>query len=187
MEGLMRVYGSHILINLATRRLSYLEGKQIASEYPVGVGKASTPTPTGNYSIVEKVMHPGGALGTRWMGLSIPGGNYGIHGTNNPPSIGGYVSNGCIRMFNHDVEVLFNKVNIGTPVEIVAGSSATSSGTPVTPSTGAGQAGTHIVKAGDSLWSISKRYGKSLDEIIRANKISNPDLIYPGMTIIIPR
>lgn len=183
---LLRAYGSHILINLATRRLSYYEGKNLAKEYPVGVGKPSTPTPTGSYSVIEKIMHPGGMLGTRWLGLSVPGGNYGIHGTNNPPSIGGYVSNGCIRMYNHDVEELFPKVEIGTPVEITSGKSAAKSESPRPASGRADGTGTHTVQPGESLWAIAGKYGKSLEEIIQANNLTNPELIYPGQIIIIP-
>ena len=61
---------------------------------------------------------PSGAdnpLGYRWMQIH---GNYGIHGTNKPSSIGHYVSNGCIRMWEKDVEALFDEVEVGTPVEI---------------------------------------------------------------------
>jgi hypothetical protein len=182
--NLMRANGSYITITLSIRRLNFYEGGRLVKSYPVGVGKPSTPTPTGTFRIREKVMHPGGALGTRWMGLSIPGGNYGIHGTNNPPSIGGYVSNGCIRMYNHDVEELFPKVMIGTVVEI-------SSGTGQTKAEGLqgtlqGGKRSHTVQAGESLWEIAQRYGQSLDSIITANQLANPDMIYPGQVIIIP-
>lgn len=181
---MLRSFGSHILINLATRRLSYFEGDRRVNTYPVGVGKPSTPTPTGSYSVIEKVMYPGGALGTRWMGLSIPGGNYGIHGTNNPPSIGGYVSNGCIRMYNQDVEELFPKIEVGTPVEIISGAGEPKpENVPVNPP---GGARTHTVQAGESLWEIAGKYGRDLNSIIRANNITDPDLIYPGQQIIIP-
>ena len=59
-------------------------------------------------------------LGERWMGLIIPGKNgYGIHGTIKPNEIGRYVSNGCIRMFNYDIEnFVFPKMKSGTPVWI---------------------------------------------------------------------
>ncbi|HYF81796.1 MAG TPA: L,D-transpeptidase [Clostridia bacterium] len=50
------------------------------------------------------------------MGLTAP--SYGIHGTNNPASIGTAASNGCVRMFNKDVEDLFNNVGVGTVVRI---------------------------------------------------------------------
>ncbi len=60
--------------------------------------------------------NPGGPFGVLWMGLSKP--HYGIHGTNNPASIGKNVSHGCIRMFNHDVLELSSRVPIGTRVAI---------------------------------------------------------------------
>jgi lipoprotein-anchoring transpeptidase ErfK/SrfK len=53
-----------------------------------------------------------------WLGLSIP--HVGIHGTNNPSSIGGFVSKGCIRMQNRDVLELAGLVPIGTPVSIIS-------------------------------------------------------------------
>jgi hypothetical protein len=57
-------------------------------------------------------------LGTRWLGLNVPTGNYGIHGTNAPWSIGRFASNGCIRMHNRDIEAIFPLCPIGTPVQI---------------------------------------------------------------------
>ncbi|MDD3704584.1 MAG: L,D-transpeptidase [Clostridiaceae bacterium] len=84
--------------------------------YPIATGKLTTPTPTGIFTIVNKQVNPGGPFGTRWMGLSKP--HYGIHGTNNPPSIGTSASNGCVRMFNRDVEDLFSYVGVGTAVRI---------------------------------------------------------------------
>lgn len=179
-----RTYGSHISINLADRRLSYYEGESLIKTYPVGVGKPSTPTPVGNYHIIEKVVNPGGVLGSRWMGLSIPKGKYGIHGTNNPSSIGGYVSNGCIRMHNHDVEQLFPRVQIGTPVKIISG--ANPPGSKHVPGNKQNTSTIHIVGDGDTLWGIAKRYGKTLNQILQANPTGNPDLIYPGQQIIIP-
>ncbi len=187
-----RTYGSHLSINLSTRRLSYFEGNRPVHTYSVGVGKPSTPTPTGNFTVIVKIMHPGGALGTRWMGISVPNGNYGIHGTNNPPSIGGYVSNGCIRMYNHDVEELFPRVAIGTPVEIVSGRTEAAQQTKTNPKLEKIPAGSqggsrkHTVQAGESLWQIAGKYKITLDSIIQANHLSNPNVIYPGQTIVIP-
>lgn len=183
-DKLMRVHGSYITINLSTRRLGFHEGGRLVKSYPVGVGKTSTPTPTGSYSIREKIMHPGGVLGTRWMGLSIPGGNYGIHGTNNPSSIGGYVSNGCIRMHNQDVEELFPRVNIGTAVEITTGTVQSQAGSHQDVVQGGQRR--HIVQGGESLWEIAQKYGHKLEAIISANQLANPDVIYPGQVIIIP-
>src|SRR5690554_700399 len=103
-----------IRINLNTRRLHLYDGQNQIASYPIGVGKNATPTPTGNYKIINKILRPGGVLGSRWLGLNVPHpyGSYGIHGTNNPASIGGYVSKGCIRMYNRDVEELFALVSI---------------------------------------------------------------------------
>ena len=126
------------------------------------------------------------------MGLSIPHGNYGIHGTNNPSSIGGYVSNGCIRMYNHDVEELFPRVSIGTPVEIISGKGEVARQNnpapklkklPAGPQDGSRK---HTVQPGESLWKIAEKYKVNLEAIIQANRLSNPDLIYPGQSIIIP-
>ncbi len=70
--------------------------------------------------MIEKIMFPAWeVLGTRWMGLDVPWGNYGIHGTNADWAIGTYVSNGCIRMHNWDVEAIYPLVVLGTPVDIV--------------------------------------------------------------------
>jgi len=108
----------HIVIHTASRELELYEYGRLVARYPIAVGKAETPTPHGQFYIAEKILHPGGMFGTRWLGLSIDG--YGIHGTNNPSSIGKAVSLGCIRMYNHDVEALYDRVNIGTPVTITA-------------------------------------------------------------------
>ncbi|CAH2212182.1 L,D-transpeptidase [Tepidibacter aestuarii] len=106
-----------INVNTAQRRLTlYQDGKWFKS-YLIAVGKPSTPTPKGTFTIVNKAINPGGPFGVRWLGLSKP--HYGIHGTNNPSSIGKAVSNGCIRMYNKDVLELSNLVPIGTVVEII--------------------------------------------------------------------
>ena len=105
-----------VVIFPARRVLELYEGTQRIRSYPIAVGKPSTPTPPGYYTIATKTMYPGGVFGSRWLGLSIP--HYGIHGTNNPLSIGQAVSKGCIRMHNHDVEDLYQIVEIGTPVTI---------------------------------------------------------------------
>lgn len=120
-----------ILINTASRLMLFYDGDTKLAVYHLGLGKVSTPTPTGYFQIREKVINPSwidpsdpefeipsgsdNPLGYRWMQIS---GNYGIHGTNRPESIGGYVSNGCIRMHERDVEELFDAVEVGTPVEI---------------------------------------------------------------------
>ncbi len=108
-----------ITINKNNHTLTLYQNGKFLKQYPVAIGKASTPTPSGNYKIINKAVNPGGPYGARWMGLNIPGGGYGIHGTNNPGSIGKNISNGCIRMHNNNVIDLFNLVPIGTAVNIV--------------------------------------------------------------------
>lgn len=107
-----------IVINTRNLTLTLYSGNNVVKTYPVAVGKPSTPTPLGNFTIVNKIVNPGGPFGVRWMGLNKPG--YGIHGTNNPASIGTRASHGCIRMYNKDVIEVYNKVPIGTPVQIIS-------------------------------------------------------------------
>ncbi len=107
-----------IQVYTSSRKLYLLTGQRKAGVYPIAVGKPQTPTPTGIYHVITKIVNPGGVLGTRWLGLDIPDGPYGIHGTFQPDSIGKAVSNGCIRMYNQDVEELFDQVRIGTTVAI---------------------------------------------------------------------
>lgn len=119
-----------ILLNLASRILTLYQGDVKIRMYPVGVGRPETPSPIGHYSVTTKEVNPTWIdpdsstvipsgpdcpLGYRWMGLF---GNYGIHGTNVPSSIGGYVSHGCIRMYEEDVEDLYDHTPLGTPVDI---------------------------------------------------------------------
>ena len=121
-----------IIINIPAHSLALYKGNEKIRLYPVGLGKPATPTPVGYFSVLSKEENPtwidpgdsgnqissgpSNPLGYRWMQVW---GNYGIHGTNKPNSIGGYVSNGCIRMREPDVEALYNLVSVGTPVEIM--------------------------------------------------------------------
>lgn len=110
--------GSQITIDLEQRRLYFGRMGRVERVYPVAVGAPATPTPVGRWVVVQKAFDPGGPFGTRWIRLNIPWGGYGIHGTNDPPSIGQAVSHGCIRMYNPDVEQLYERVPIGTVVTI---------------------------------------------------------------------
>lgn len=114
--GKKRMY---IEIDVSTRTLKLIEEGQVLVKYPVAVGKSETPTPLGEWKVVQKSMGWGNGFGTRWMGLNVPWGIYGIHGTDKPYSIGTYASHGCIRMFNRDVEKLYPQVPAGIRVRIV--------------------------------------------------------------------
>jgi len=105
-----------IVVDLSDRTLYLLDGDAVVNQFPVGIGRMVTRTPTGDYRIVNKQANPGGPFGVLWMGLSKP--HYGIHGTNNPSSIGRMVSHGCIRMRNEDVLKLSSLAPIGTRVTI---------------------------------------------------------------------
>lgn len=106
-----------ITINRNARKLTLYRNGKVYRTYLVAIGKRRTPTPAGTFKIINKQINPGGPYGIRWMGLSAKG--IGIHGTNNPASIGKAVSNGCIRMYNKDVIELFNIVPVGTIVKII--------------------------------------------------------------------
>ena len=124
-----------IAVNKSKRTLTVYWNKTAINKYPVALGRTNFVTPEGKFKIKNMVINPrwsGGGyakpvnggdknnpLGYRWMGLSIGDQNkYGIHGNNNPYSIGRNVSRGCIRMLNTDVEELYRYVKKGTPVWI---------------------------------------------------------------------
>lgn len=98
----------------------YSDGQPFKT-YPVAVGRPRTLTltPVGEWRVINKGLNWGGGFGTRWIGINVPWGIYGIHGTDKPYSIGTRASAGCIRMFNRDVEELYPWVPLGTPVRIV--------------------------------------------------------------------
>ncbi|MGO9339416.1 MAG: L,D-transpeptidase [Terracidiphilus sp.] len=119
-----------IVVSLEDRKLALVEDGQAKKIYTVAVGKSSTPSPTGTFTIERRVANPtyhhgaktvlpgpGNPVGTRWMGLSKHG--YGIHGTNEPKSIGKAASHGCIRMAKADLEEFFELVAVGDTVELV--------------------------------------------------------------------
>ena len=122
--------GAAIIINLPSRTLEYYVNDVLTREYSIAIGKVSTPSPLGMYTITDKMINPAwyppgkkyfvpsgpsNPLGYRWMGF-LP--TYGIHGTNAPWSIGQVVSNGCIRLQEESVEELYELVPEGTSVEI---------------------------------------------------------------------
>ncbi len=107
-----------IIVDTTYLSLLVLVDQEIFASFPVAIGKRETPTPVGNWKVINKGQWSGG-FGTRWIGLNIPFGIYGIHGTNKPWSIGRLESHGCIRMYNRDVEQLYRWVKIGTPVHII--------------------------------------------------------------------
>jgi hypothetical protein len=108
---------SIVIDPLAHRLTVYVDGFP-RKAYPIAIGKRETPTPIGDFVVYEKHINWGTGFGTRWMGLNVPWGMYGIHGTNRPGSIGRNASHGCIRMLNRHVEELYRWVKVGTKVTI---------------------------------------------------------------------
>ncbi len=105
-----------ISVSLSGKKLTLSRSGSVVKTYPVGIGKMLTQTPVGEFVIVNREPNPGGPYGVMWLSLSKLG--YGIHGTNNPASIGKSVSKGCIRMHNQDVLELARQVPNGTKVII---------------------------------------------------------------------
>jgi lipoprotein-anchoring transpeptidase ErfK/SrfK len=110
-------------------RLAVWSGCTKLMVLPIGLGKESTPTPDGRYYIVALLKPPiaGSVYGNYAYGLSAfsdvlkdwaGGGIIGLHGTNDPSSIGNRKSHGCIRMYNKDIAKLVPLLPLGTPVDI---------------------------------------------------------------------
>ena len=128
-----------IVVRTNERSLYYVLGNGKAVRYTVGVGRIGRQW-TGTAMITGKHLRPAwsppaevkraqpslpnviaGGSSRNPMGaaaLTLSGGEYAIHGTNNPGSIGGFVSYGCIRMYNSDVLDLYNRVGFGTTVVV---------------------------------------------------------------------
>jgi len=108
-----------IHINLDEQIMYVYKNNELFKTYPVSGGKSNSPSPTGEWIIIHKSKR-GGSFGGAWMGLNVPWGKYGIHGTNKPWAIGQQnVSGGCIRMKNEDVKELYGYIPHGTKVTIV--------------------------------------------------------------------
>ncbi|WP_243385388.1 L,D-transpeptidase family protein [Bacillus kexueae] len=103
-------------VSIGERLLRLYKDKVFIKSYPIAVGAMLSETPIGSFVIVNRAPNPGGPFGSMWLSLSKM--HYGIHGTNDPTSIGKAVSKGCIRMFNHDVLELASLVPNGTEVFI---------------------------------------------------------------------
>ncbi|GHI00979.1 L,D-transpeptidase family protein [Neobacillus kokaensis] len=124
-----------IIINKQNNQLAYYANGKLQKIFKVGTGRTRTLTPEGKFKVVNKIVNrpyykgkiPGGdprnPLGNRWLGLNARGTwgtTYGIHGNNNPSSIGHYVSSGCVRMYDQEVEWLFKQIPVNTPVIITS-------------------------------------------------------------------
>ncbi|MFS0786357.1 L,D-transpeptidase [Shouchella sp. 1P09AA] len=123
-----------IIVNIKTNELALIEANHISEVFPIASGKKGEETPEGEFQVLVKAKQPyyrkkdipGGdernPLGSRWIGFDANGTSgrtYGVHGTNQPHSIGYHASLGCIRMENSAVEYVFERVEIGSKVVVV--------------------------------------------------------------------
>lgn len=108
-----------IVIKVESRLLELYCDDKLYKKYRIAVGKRASPTPVGEWLVVYKSYSDKDIFGTRWLGLNVAWGSYGIHGTNRPWSIGQFASQGCIRMRTKDIEELFEWVPVNTPVKII--------------------------------------------------------------------
>lgn len=123
-----------VVLNIPEYTLRLVDGNTVIKEYEVAVGTPVEPTPVGNFAVfykeknptwvpasgfVDKTPVPPGPdnpLGSRWIEFAPA---FGIHGTHKVWTVDYPVSGGCVRMYNPDVEELYEAVEIGTPVRIV--------------------------------------------------------------------
>lgn len=110
-------YEYTILIEIGEKKLYLFEDGQLIKKYSIASGMRNMPSPIGSWRIKEKGKW-GKGFGGYWMGLDVPWGTYGIHGTTREESIGRAASHGCIRMFNKDIRELYNIVPLDTLVII---------------------------------------------------------------------
>lgn len=110
-----------IHVDVAQKRLTLFRGEDMVKQYTIATGAWDTPTPVGIFTINHRFSGRMCGFGTCFLGLNVPWGNYGIHGTNRPESIGSNASHGCIRMRVADAEELYALVPNGTKVVIENG------------------------------------------------------------------
>ncbi len=128
-EGFPGAPADGVYISKAEKAIFFFEGVVLTHVWPCAIGKPDTPTPTGDFKTTVtlekptwywrgKAIPPGpdNGLGDWFIGINKKG--YGIHGTNEPASIGTAASHGCVRMYNEDAGRLVELVSPGTPVVI---------------------------------------------------------------------
>ncbi|MGM7701872.1 L,D-transpeptidase [Pseudalkalibacillus sp. Hm43] len=124
----------YVIVNKADNTYAYIDDGKIEREGQVATGRFNGLTPEGEFTIVVKAKDPyyrkkdipGGdpenPLGSRWIGFDAEGTDgriYGLHGTNNPEVIGKFITAGCVRFYENDIQWLFDHVPLGTKVLIV--------------------------------------------------------------------
>ncbi|MBY0145577.1 L,D-transpeptidase [Neobacillus niacini] len=124
-----------VIVNKSTNELALIDENKVQTVVSIGTGKTKELTPEGLFTITVKAKDPyyrrkdipGGdpnnPLGSRWIGFDAEGTDgriYGIHGTNQPASIGRYVSQGCIRTQNEVISSLYPLIPLGTKILVTS-------------------------------------------------------------------
>ena len=123
-----------LAVDLSDRRLYLYKADRLQGSYPVAIGQTEWETPTGEFEVIHmeknpvweqpingKIVQPGeeNPLGDRWIGFWTDGTlHVGIHGTSDESQIGQAISHGCLRMRNSEIRRLYDRVFLGTPIEI---------------------------------------------------------------------
>jgi len=125
---------TQLVIRLESRQLEYYEGDELIKQYDIAVGQTDWETPVGHFAILDLRDNPlwqhpitgeaiptgpDNPLGSRWIGFAFDDGYHiGIHGTNQEELVGQAVSHGCVRMRDSEIQELFQKIAIGTPINV---------------------------------------------------------------------
>jgi len=125
---------TQLVIRLESRQLEYYEGDELIKQYDIAVGQTDWETPVGHFAILDLRENPlwqhpitgeaiptgpDNPLGSRWIGFAFDDGYHiGIHGTNQEELVGQAVSHGCVRMRDSEIQELFQKIAIGTPINV---------------------------------------------------------------------
>ncbi len=124
-----------LVLSLSSRTLEVRSPDEAPITYKVAIGQDDWQTPAGNFKVTHKLKDPAwqhpithetiepgpdNPLGTRWIGFWSNGqAEIGFHGTNQEELIGKAVSHGCVRMRNQDIEALYQRVEVGTAVQVI--------------------------------------------------------------------
>lgn len=135
LEQGSQTFALNLVLGLSARRVSVYRGEMLVASYEVAVGREGWQTPTGDFSVFQKLTDPtwehpmtgervppgpGNPLGTRWIGFWSDGTNViGFHGTPDESVMGSAVSHGCVRMRNVDILALYEQVGLETPVSVL--------------------------------------------------------------------
>ena len=127
---------TYLQISLSARKLNFYDRDRPVKTYPVAIGRTGWETPVGNFQVLDMQRNPvwkhpltgrivragvpENPMGLHWIQFATAGENQvGLHGTPHPWTIGKAASHGCVRMYPKDIEALYSRICVGTPVIIV--------------------------------------------------------------------